>query len=105
MSNREDLSLNEIEGISNYAAFVKAGKEEFNKTADKGVGMTFWILGFFLFEDVLLDLCCVSLLWCLFKTCVYFFKSKYMFEMIYIIFTRIYMIFHHNQIIITKASR
>lgn len=42
ISRAGDLTLNEIENISDYAAFVKAGKEEFNKTADKGVGMTFW---------------------------------------------------------------
>jgi hypothetical protein len=41
----KDLTLNEIENISDYAAFVKAGKEEFNKTADKGVGLTFWYFG------------------------------------------------------------
>ena len=50
--------MNEIEGISDYAAFVKAGKEEFNKTSDKGVGMTFWILGvgvFFFCFDVSME--------------------------------------------------
>ena len=41
----KDLTLDEIEGISDYASFVKAGNEEFNKTADKGVGLTFWNLG------------------------------------------------------------
>ena len=41
----KDLSLNEIEGISDYAAFVKEGKEEFNKTSDEGVGLTFWYFG------------------------------------------------------------
>ena len=41
----KDLTLDEIKGISDYAAFIKEGKEEFNKTADKGVGMTFWYFG------------------------------------------------------------
>eukprot|EP00438_Fugacium_kawagutii_P015918 Skav217899 [mRNA] locus=scaffold795:41368:50503:+ [translate_table: standard] len=44
-SVEHDLSVDEIEGISDYAAFIKAGNEEFNKTADKGVGLTFWSLG------------------------------------------------------------
>lgn len=89
MSDHEDLSLNEIEGISNYAAFVKAGKEEFNKTADKGVGMTFWILGVFFCLKMFCWAVVVSHCFCVCLRLVnIFFELKYMFEMIYIIYIK-----------------
>ncbi|CAE7947059.1 Carbohydrate-binding domain-containing protein C2E1P3.05c [Symbiodinium microadriaticum] len=37
------VTIDEIEGISNYHEFIHTGDQvEYNKTLDKGVGMTFW---------------------------------------------------------------
>lgn len=37
------VTIDEIEGISNYHDFIHTGDQvEYNKTLDKGVGMTFW---------------------------------------------------------------
>ncbi|CAE7640457.1 miaA [Symbiodinium pilosum] len=37
-----EIPLDEIEGISDYAAFIRDGYQEFNKTEDKGIGLDFW---------------------------------------------------------------
>jgi len=36
------VTLNELEGITNYTAFKEAGGEEYNMELDKGVNMDFW---------------------------------------------------------------
>lgn len=36
------ISVDELEGITNYEAFIKAGNEEYNKTTDVGKGLDFW---------------------------------------------------------------
>lgn len=37
-----EISVDELEGITDYDAFVRDGNEEFNKTTDVGIGVTFW---------------------------------------------------------------
>lgn len=37
-----ELSINEIEGLSNFTDFVSSGGREYDKLTDKGINMTFW---------------------------------------------------------------
>mmetsp|Transcript_47856 Transcript_47856/g.104142 ORF Transcript_47856/g.104142 Transcript_47856/m.104142 type:complete len:354 (+) Transcript_47856:34-1095(+) len=37
-----EITLDELSGIDDYEAFCKAGKKEFDKDKDHGVGMSFW---------------------------------------------------------------
>ncbi|CAE8620834.1 unnamed protein product [Polarella glacialis] len=36
------ISIDELEGIPDYEAFRKAGFQEYSKTTDKGIGLSFW---------------------------------------------------------------
>lgn len=37
-----ELSIDELEGITDYADFIKSGGREYDPTTDKGVHMSFW---------------------------------------------------------------
>mmetsp|Transcript_36701 Transcript_36701/g.114228 ORF Transcript_36701/g.114228 Transcript_36701/m.114228 type:complete len:464 (+) Transcript_36701:3-1394(+) len=42
LSKAGEISLDELEGIDDYRSFKEDGGEEYNKTTDEGVNMTFW---------------------------------------------------------------